>query len=277
MEIPKIIHYCWFGGNPLTDKAKKCIESWKKYCKNYEIKEWNESNFDFNNCAYAKEAYEQKKWAFVSDYARFWILYNEGGLYFDVDVELIKNIDDIVEKGPFLGREKILKNSKNKLEPIAPGLGCGAVPKMKFYKDMLEMYEKEHFILEDASINKKNIVTYTTDYFLKYGYINTNEIKKINDINIYPSEYFCPMNYYDGTIKVTDKTKSIHWYDASWFSESSKKITKIERKINKLLPNPLNKLVCIIYRKTYRLIEYAKKGIIIEKIREKMGNKNEKR
>ena len=96
---PKIIHYCWFGGNPLPDDAKKCIGSWKKFFPEYEIKEWNERNFDVNCCDYVKEAYAAKKWAFVSDYARFWILYHEGGLYFDTDVEVIKDMSDIIAKG----------------------------------------------------------------------------------------------------------------------------------------------------------------------------------
>ena len=97
--IPKIIHYCWFGGNPLPELAQKCIESWKKYCPDYEIKRWDETNFDLDCCDYVREAYQEKKWAFVSDYARFKILYEYGGVYFDTDVELIKPIDDIVEKG----------------------------------------------------------------------------------------------------------------------------------------------------------------------------------
>ena len=101
--ITKTIHYCWFGRGELPEKAKQCIESWKKFCPDYEIKEWNEDNFDMNSCAYVKEAYEAKKWAFVSDYARFEILYKYGGLYFDTDVELVKSFDDIVSKGTFMG------------------------------------------------------------------------------------------------------------------------------------------------------------------------------
>ena len=104
--IPKIIHYCWFGGNPLPELAMKCIESWRTYFPDYEIKEWNEDNFDVNIIPYTKEAYENKKYAFVSDYARFWILYNHGGIYFDTDVEVIKKMDDIIEKGSFMGCEK---------------------------------------------------------------------------------------------------------------------------------------------------------------------------
>ena len=105
IQIPKIIHYCWFGRNPLPPMAIKCIESWKKYLPDFEIKEWNEDNFDIAINPYVEEAYHMKKYAFVSDYARFWILYNYGGLYFDIDVELLKPIDDILAKGPFMGLE----------------------------------------------------------------------------------------------------------------------------------------------------------------------------
>ncbi|RGX78343.1 hypothetical protein DXA68_12330 [Bacteroides stercorirosoris] len=101
--IPKIIHYCWFGGKPLPPKAKKYIESWKKFCPDYEIKEWNESNFDVHCCRYVEEAYNAKKWAFVSDYARFLALYNEGGIYFDTDIEVLKPFDNLLGCGAFFG------------------------------------------------------------------------------------------------------------------------------------------------------------------------------
>lgn len=106
MSIPKKIHYCWFGRNPLTESAKKCIESWKKYCPEYEIIEWNENNFDLTENRYAREAYEQKKWAFVSDYARLKIVYEQGGIYMDVDVELIKPLDELTELDGYMGFEK---------------------------------------------------------------------------------------------------------------------------------------------------------------------------
>lgn len=125
--IPRTIHYCWFGRTPLPDKAKICIESWKKFMPDYEIKEWNEDNFDVNIIKYTAEAYKLKKYAFVSDYARFWILYHYGGVYFDVDVELIKPIDDILARGAFMGCEKpelisIIKVERNTLTPstLAP-------------------------------------------------------------------------------------------------------------------------------------------------------------
>ena len=215
MKIPKMIHYCWFGGNPLPESAIKCINSWKKYFPDYEIKEWNESNFDLNCCDYVKEAYLQKKWAFVSDYARLWILYKIGGIYFDVDVEVISSMDDIISKGPFVAIEKYDK--KNSLIPISAGLGMAAVPNMKIIKQILNVYKKEHFILENGKQNPKNIINYVTDVFLKNGFNNLNEIQKVSDFTVYPDDFFCPMNYYDGKITITDNTRTIHWYDSSWF------------------------------------------------------------
>jgi len=120
--IPKIIHYCWFGRNPLPASAQKCIDSWKKYFPDYEIKEWNEDNFDVNRIPYSRDAYAAKKFAFVSDYARFWILYYMGGVYFDIDVEVIHPMDDLIEKGPYMGWEKPDMSGRY---TINPGLGRG--------------------------------------------------------------------------------------------------------------------------------------------------------
>ena len=117
--IPKVIHYCWFGRNPLPPFAVKCIESWKKFLPGYEIKEWNEDNFDVNIIPYTQEAYEARKYAFVSDYARFYILYHHGGIYFDTDVEVIKSIDDIIERGAFMGCENEAKPGATALRALA--------------------------------------------------------------------------------------------------------------------------------------------------------------
>lgn len=139
MVIPKIIHYCWFGGKPLPEEAKKCIDSWKKYLPDYEIKEWNESNFDINSIAYTAEAYEARKYAFVSDYARYKILYEHGGIYFDTDVEVIAPMDDLLAKGPFMGQEDYLsaislQNEKTiSVRGINPGIGMAATPGMQFF------------------------------------------------------------------------------------------------------------------------------------------------
>lgn len=171
--IPKVIHYCWFGGNPLPKSAQKCIASWRKYLPDYEIKEWNESNFDVNLIPYTAEAYKAKKYAFVSDYARFWILHKYGGLYFDTDVEVIKNMDDIIAKGSFMGCENEAKPGAMPAElGVAPGLGLGVKPGLRLYGEILEIYKDKHYILPDGSYSPETVVTITSDLLCKYGLKN---------------------------------------------------------------------------------------------------------
>lgn len=210
--IPKKIHYCWFGGKPLNKLGEKCLKSWEKYFPEYEIIEWNEKNFDFNCCQYVKEASEAKKWAFVSDYARFKILYEQGGVYFDTDVEVIKQFDDILREGSFMACE----NPNIEKMAVNLGLGCAAEPGLPFYKEMLNEYEKSRFYNEDGSFNLCTIVERTTDLLYKQGLRNTMKIQKISGITIYPSEYFCPINMETGRLELTDNTHSIHRYAASW-------------------------------------------------------------
>lgn len=221
--IPKVIHYCWFGGKPLPELAQKCIESWKKYFPDYKIKEWNESNFNLECCSYVREAYKEKKWAFVSDYARFWILYHEGGIYFDTDVEVIKNFENIIDKGAFMGCENI---DKFKLG-INPGLGLGAPPGLKLYREILEYYQTMHFKYKKETI--QTVVYYTTEILKKYNWNEVGRIELIENIYIYPPEYFCPFNYITGEWNITDKTVSIHHYAATWHSWLEDKIMFIER------------------------------------------------
>jgi len=229
--IPKVIHYCWFGKKPLPPEAVKCIESWKKYCPDYTIKEWNEDNFDIDVIPYVHQAYDAKKYAFVSDYARFLILYNYGGCYFDTDVEIIKPIDDIVEKGPFMGCENWAKEGKKTFRlKVAPGLGMGAEKGNPFYKDMLNLYKGLSFIKEDGSLNLKSIVEYTTEILRSYGMQDIDEIQEVNGIYIYPKDYFCPIEHVNDLV-ITDNTVSIHNYAGSWLPKTE----KIKGKIIKLL------------------------------------------
>ena len=230
--IPKIIHYCWFGHNPKPELALKCIESWKKFFPNYEIKEWNEENFNIEACAYVKEAYEAKKWAFVSDYARFWILYNYGGIYFDTDVEIIRSIDNVLSHGPFLGTELIpSKGNADDLVPaVNPGLGMGVSARHPFYRRMLDEYKRKHFIMPDGKYNMSTIVDYTTNILIDDGWKRNLQLQCIDQINIYTPDYFCPMDYSSGLITITDNTCSIHHYSQSW-SLSGKRESEIRRKM----------------------------------------------
>ena len=215
--IPKVIHYCWFGRNPLPPLAVKCIESWKKYLPDYEIKEWNEDNFDVNIIPYTRQAYEARKYAFVSDYARFYILYHHGGLYFDTDVEVIRPMDDIVERGPFMGCENEAGQGAGATAPaVAPGLGLGCNPGQGLYAEILELYSGLQFKRADGGLNQKTVVEYTTELLVSKGLKNVNEVQRVADVLIYPKEYFCPMDYQTNEMNVTSKTRTIHHYAASW-------------------------------------------------------------
>ena len=237
--IPKIIHYCWFGRTTLPPLAIKCIESWKKYLPDYEIKEWNEDNFDVNIIPYTKEAYEAKKYAFVSDYARFWILYKYGGLYFDTDVEVIKPINDIIAKGSFMGCENDVENNRTTAIAVAPGLGLGVNPGLGLgvnpglglYKDMLELYASLHFVDSAGNYNLKTVVDYTTEVLCKYGLKNVPGIQYVGGVYVYPIEYFCPISVKDGKLRITSNTRTIHHYAQSWQSP----VRKYGRKIILLL------------------------------------------
>lgn len=228
--IPKVIHYCWFGGNPLPKSAQKCIASWRKYLPDYEIKEWNESNFDVNIIPYTAEAYKAKKYAFVSDYARFWILYKYGGLYFDTDVEVIKNMDDIIAKGPFMGCENEAKAGAMPAQlGVAPGLGLGVNPGLGLCGEILEIYKDKHYILPDGSFSTDTVVTITTEFLCKYGMKNTDKVQEIAGVLIYPKEYFCPKDYVTGELKITKNSYCIHWYTASWASPYGRFKHKLKR------------------------------------------------
>lgn len=219
MTIPRKIHYCWFGGKPLPRSAKKCIRSWKKFFPDYEIIRWDESNFNVESCPYTQEAYKNKKYAFVSDFARFFILFNQGGLYFDTDVEVIRPLQDIVDKGPFMGCEHpSLPDEKPEELGVNPGLGMGAEKNNGFCKEMVDLYFRLHFINKDNSINQTTIVTYTSDLLAKKGLKNTNVIQEVNGFKIYPVDYFCPISTEDGKLRITGNTRTIHLFDQSWQS-----------------------------------------------------------
>lgn len=261
--IPKVIHYCWFGEAELPELAIKCIESWRKFCPDYVIQRWDETNFDCNCCEYVKEAYNEKKWAFVSDYARFWILYNYGGIYFDTDVELIKPIDDVVEAGPFMGCEP-----GDPLPNIAPGLGLGANKGIKIFKEILNSYEKQKFKNEDGTLNTETVVTKVSCILKKKGFKGDGKIEKIEEVMIYPSEYFCPKDYYSGKLTIKENTYSIHHYSASWYEPEEEKSHHVKQKIISLFGLKIGlKMYKPIYY-YYRIrLHYRKNGGILQTIK----------
>ena len=232
--IPKIVHYCWFGRNPLPVSAQKCIASWRKFFPDYEIKEWNEDNIDVNIIPYTQQAYEAKKYAFVSDYARFWILYHEGGLYFDTDVEVIRPFDDILKRGAFMGLE-IDGSKKGTKVAINPGLGLGAEAGLQIYHEILDSFTKLNFYDVDGGRNKYTMIPMVTDIFLRRGLLSNSHVQQICGITIYPQCYFNPYNSINGKLQLTSETHSIHWYSATWIEPRALWLLKIKRIIRRLL------------------------------------------
>ena len=143
--IPKTIHYCWFGNNPIPAEYQRYIDSWRKYLPGYDIKEWNEHSYDVNCIPFSEEAYNVRKFAYVSDYARLKILYEHGGVYFDTDVEVLKNMDDLLAKGPWMAIEKH-NNTPNADDMVNPGLGFAVEPHNPIIKEIMSFYENTHYI-----------------------------------------------------------------------------------------------------------------------------------
>lgn len=213
-KIPKTIHYCWFGRKPLPEMALKCIASWRKFLPEYEIKEWNEDNFDVNQIPYTAQAYKCGKFAFVSDYARFKIMYEQGGIYFDTDVEVIKPLDDILTKGAFFGIE-----ASNKKLLCAPGLGFACPPGLALCKAMVDYYNKKRFEKSNGKFNLETVVQIFSKILKKNGIrLSLNPIE-FEGLYFYPPDYFCPINYYTGETKITENTHTIHHYAASWVNQ----------------------------------------------------------
>ncbi|MDD2376438.1 MAG: glycosyltransferase [Clostridia bacterium] len=220
----KIIHYCWFGGKPLSKLTLNCIESWKKYLPDFEIKQWNESNFDVNQCAFVKEAYEQKKWAFVADYTRFKILDEFGGMYLDTDMEITSDIYKYLENDLFFGKED--SNMVN------AAVVWSKHPNNKHIQNILQLYEKSKVFNPTGDLFDQSVPKIITNYFMKFGFEkNSNEIQILNnDIYIYPMEYFYPLSYNHQNNMFTNNSCMIHHFDATWTSKGEQLKTKLKRK-----------------------------------------------
>lgn len=211
--IPKIIHYCWFGGNDKLESVMKCIESWKKYLPDYEIMEWNESNFNIKKAnQYVREAYDNKKWAFVTDYVRLIALYENGGIYFDTDVEVFKSFDSLLSEKAFFGFE-----SKDYL--------CTAVIACEkgnsFIKKFIDSYENRKFILSDGSFDTAttNVVSVTL-MLLSKGLRPNGKMQIVDDVTIYPQYYFSSNNLINVFHKYNHRIFSYHHCQASWYISS---------------------------------------------------------
>ncbi len=212
-KIPKKIHYCWFGGGQIPEHLKKYMESWNKFCPDYDIIRWDENNYDISKNKYMKEAYECGKWAFVPDYARLDIIYNEGGIYLDTDVELLTSLDRLLKDDMFCGFSCNFQ--------IGLGVGFGAIKGHLLIKELRDFYDDLSFRLPNGKLNLTTCYEYQHPVLKKYGFSLENSYQKKNDVVIYPSEVLSPdaglifKNYSNNTV-------SVHHFEYSWASEEEK-------------------------------------------------------
>lgn len=206
--IPRVIHYCWFGHGEKPDKIKACMDSWRRYCPGYEIKEWNEENYNVNKYLYSAQAYKHGKWAFVADVARLDILYENGGIYLDTDVELIRNLDDLLYQPAFCAVEK--------WRQINTGGGCGAVRHHPAIRRMLEYRKESLFEYPDGSLNMETNGVYESSALVRDGFVADNTIQIVKDMTIYSSDFFYPFDYMSKETVITENTYAFHHFQGSW-------------------------------------------------------------
>ena len=220
MAIPKIIHYCWFGGNPKPKLAEKCIKSWKKYCPDYEIVEWNEDNFDLSATPnYVWQAMAAGRWAFVTDYVRLRALTEQGGVYMDADVELVRPLDPYLKHQAFAGFE----------HPERVQTGLLACEKgFPLFQEFLAYYDHASFLLPDGTPDTTTNVQVLTDLCLSKGLVLNDRLQTVAGLTIYPKEIFCPVDFDTKVLKKTRKTVAIHWFSGSWQTEEERQYLEAE-------------------------------------------------
>ena len=226
MAIPKIIHYCWFGKNEMPLKEKECAAGWKKFYPDYEFKIWNEDNFDYNKCIYARQAYERGYYAFVSDYVRAKVLYEYGGIYLDTDVKIIKKLPNVPEKG-FLGFER---------RKFIGTAVMAAEPESELIAELLDYYEQHEFVQQKGYIDSIANVSILTDICRRKGLIPDGRKQKIEGFEIFSRELFYPKKLNENTFETTGETCAIHMCSNSWMTEREKKRGNNKIWINVLRP-----------------------------------------
>lgn len=242
MSIPKVIHYCWYGGGEFNDLMKSCINSWKEFCPDYEIIEWNETNSNFDDNKYAKAAYDAGKWAFVSDYMRNKIIYENGGIYLDTDVMLLKSLDPLLEHKAYIGWEEGSVNT---------GLGFGAEKQNPIVKEFMDYYNDMDFWIAPGVINKIIEPTVVKSILINHGMEDRDDIiQQVDSFTVYPREYFCPLDIRINKLKKTPNSYSVHYYTATWYTEEQKAehlVLVKKRRMKKLLGKHLYRIWEFLY------------------------------
>lgn len=225
--IPKIIHYCWFGRGEKPELAKKCIASWKKFCPDFEIREWNEDNCDYLAMPFMAEAYAAKKYAFVSDVMRLIVLEQYGGVYFDTDVEVVRDISPLLNDEGFIGFEN------NRF--VNSGQVMAAVPHQPIVQAMIDEYKKLHYMQPDSSVMPVGCPRLNSDVLERFGLIRNGQEQIVAGIHVYPDDYFNPMDSTTGKLTKTENTYSIHWYSMSWLPKRTQMKVKLGRIVRRIM------------------------------------------
>lgn len=226
-DIPRVIHYCWFGGKDKPDIVEKCMDSWRKHLSDYEIIEWNEDNFNLHINSYVQEAYTAGKFAFVSDYARVHALYHFGGIYLDTDVEVFKPFDDLLHHESFWGFEQ---------ENYIATSTIGAVKGNKLIKRFLDSYEKKNFIKEDDSLDQLTNVAIVTKLLEDIGLIKNGEYQELENIGVfYPQTYFSPYDYINCRKFINDETYAMHHFYKSWLPAKAQIKSRMKKMLSHLI------------------------------------------
>ncbi len=223
--IPKIIHYCWFGRGEKPELAKKCIASWRKFCPDFALREWNEDSFDIHCCPYVEEAYGSKKYAFVTDFVRLYALYHYGGIYMDTDVEVVQPLDSFLTHKAFSGFESA--------QWVPTGI-MASEAMLPIFKELLDDYRDRHFIKKDGSIDTTTNCVAITNIMLKHGLELNNRQQTIADFTFFPADYFCPFSNETGVLSKTERTVAIHWFNKSWLPKKLRFRLKITRIFHRL-------------------------------------------
>ena len=225
--IPKIIHYCWFGRGEKPELARRCIASWRKFCPEFEIREWNEDNCDYLALPFMAEAYAAKKYAFVSDVMRLLVLEQYGGVYFDTDVEVVRDISPLLNDEGFIGFEND--------QFVNSGQVMAAVPHQRVVQAMIEAYKQLHFTNADGSLNAVGCQRLNTDVLERFGLVRNGQEQLAGGIHVYPADRFNPLDSATGRLKKTENTWSIHWYSMSWLPKHVRLKAKLGRMVRRIL------------------------------------------
>ena len=240
--IPKTIHYVWFGGNPLDERSERCIASWREKCPDYRILRWDESNFDVRRNKYCAEAYRQRKWAFVSDYARLWILVNHGGIYMDTDVEVIKPLDEFLHHEAFSGFQKT--------DEVPTGL-MACRKGFPLFSEFLKDYDKRDFVFDEINPDALTNVTAITQACLRKGLVLDGSYQIVDGFALYPADWFCAKDVVTLQTNITGNTHSIHHFAGSWLSPADKAIKDYKQVLLSRHQNMPNKVAGAVARLRY--------------------------